>query len=70
MRVDDDERVRCPYCGEWIELAVEATDGRQHYTEDCPVCCRPMDVLVELDDAGLPMVTVESENEAWTRFHA
>lgn len=70
MRVNDEERVGCPYCGESIELAVEAADGRQHYIEDCPVCCRPMDVLVEIGEDGVPIVQVESENDAGARFGA
>lgn len=37
--------VECPSCGEPIALAVDTTAGdEQEYVEDCPVCCRPMDV--------------------------
>lgn len=43
---------RCPYCGEAIELAVDPSAGSAAYVEDCPVCCRPMQVEVDvLDDA-------------------
>ncbi|HKZ09345.1 MAG TPA: CPXCG motif-containing cysteine-rich protein [Rhodanobacteraceae bacterium] len=37
----------CPYCGESIELVVDASAGDATYVEDCPVCCRPMQVYVE-----------------------
>ncbi len=36
--------VQCPYCGEAIELLVDASAGPAAYVEDCPVCCRPMQV--------------------------
>jgi hypothetical protein len=38
------QRVRCPYCGEWIELAIDTLAGDQAYVEDCSVCCRPIEV--------------------------
>jgi len=40
--------VRCPYCGEAIELAVDASAGAAAYVEDCPVCCRPIQVATEV----------------------
>lgn len=58
------ETVKCPYCGETIELAIDASADEQRYVEDCPICCRPMEVVVHIDDDGVPLVTVESENEA------
>ncbi|TAN08475.1 MAG: CPXCG motif-containing cysteine-rich protein [Rhodanobacteraceae bacterium] len=39
----------CPYCGESIELVVDASAGAADYVEDCPVCCRPMQVNVYTD---------------------
>jgi hypothetical protein len=41
--------VACPYCGEPVELMVDETAGSASYVEDCPVCCRPMQVDVEVD---------------------
>ncbi len=41
--------VACPYCGESVELVVDETAGSASYVEDCPVCCRPMQVDVEVD---------------------
>lgn len=38
----------CPYCGESIELFVDASAGSAAYIEDCPVCCRPMQVQVQV----------------------
>jgi len=39
--------ITCPYCGEPIELVVDDSAGDASYVEDCPVCCRPMQVEVE-----------------------
>ncbi|HKT42830.1 MAG TPA: CPXCG motif-containing cysteine-rich protein [Rhodanobacteraceae bacterium] len=40
----------CPYCGEPIELLVDASAGSSSYIEDCQVCCRPIQVDVRVDD--------------------
>jgi hypothetical protein len=40
--------VTCPYCGETVSVALDLGGGAsQQYVEDCPVCCRPMDLSVE-----------------------
>lgn len=41
----------CPYCGEPIELLVDESAGSTSYVEDCQVCCRPMQIDVEVDDS-------------------
>ena len=43
----------CPYCGEPIEIVVDASAGDASYVEDCPVCCRPMQVEVETKGDGV-----------------
>ncbi|GGO88714.1 hypothetical protein GCM10011348_44810 [Marinobacterium nitratireducens] len=52
----------CPYCGEPISVLVDCSEARQQYVEDCPVCCSPMLLTVEVDDTGVPMVEAEREN--------
>lgn len=54
--------VACPYCGESIELVVDETAGPASYVEDCPVCCRPMQVDVEVD-VGQVSVRVKTGDE-------
>ena len=54
--------VSCPYCGELIEVMVDPSAGRQRYVEDCQVCCRPMDMAVEITPDGLS-VTARDEND-------
>jgi hypothetical protein len=39
--------VDCLSCGQAFTLTVDTTGGRdQSYVEDCPICCRPMEVRV------------------------
>ena len=43
------QAVRCPYCGEPIEVQVDASAGDQAYIEDCQVCCRPIEMRLSAD---------------------
>ncbi len=54
--------VLCPYCGESVELLIDATLPSQQYVEDCEVCCRPMVVSIDAS-ADEPVVNVNPENE-------
>ncbi|HEX2251532.1 MAG TPA: CPXCG motif-containing cysteine-rich protein [Gemmatimonadales bacterium] len=55
--------VRCPYCGEINELALDPGSGPdQEYVEDCQVCCRPWRVSVQYDPSGEAEVTLEPED--------
>ena len=53
----------CPYCGESIELLVDISVSRQSYIEDCPVCCRPVTVQVQMNADGTPMVSTFREDD-------
>lgn len=54
------ETVSCPYCGEHAEIFIDVGGGNsQSYVEDCPVCCRPWDVNVQVTD-NLVSVAVRS----------
>jgi Cysteine-rich CPXCG len=44
--------IQCPYCGEEFETAVDLSAGSFSYVEDCQVCCQPIDLAGEVDDAG------------------
>lgn len=44
--------VQCPYCGERFETAVDLSAGSFSYVEDCQVCCQPIELVGEVDDAG------------------
>jgi hypothetical protein len=44
--------IQCPYCGESFETAVDLSAGSFTYVEDCRVCCQPIELAGEVDDAG------------------
>lgn len=61
--MQDFETCACPYCGEPILIAVDASAGEQQYIEDCQVCCRPIALVVDFDDQGLPQVSMRREDD-------
>ena len=42
--------LQCPYCGEQIEVVVDASVPEQEYIEDCFVCCRPINLNVTVTE--------------------
>jgi hypothetical protein len=58
------QNIQCPYCGERIEILVDASAGDQRYIEDCQVCCRPISIDVWVDADDNPHVSVAGEDEA------
>ena len=59
----DTEEVFCPYCGQAIEVVIDASAGSQEYVEDCEICCRPIIFTVRKDRLGEFSVNVRQENE-------
>ena len=61
----DDEgtvEVTCPYCGEEVEITLDASGGaHQEYVEDCPVCCRPAEVFVRCEPGRILSLSVTSD---------
>lgn len=52
----------CGACGEEIVVPIDASAGaEQSYVEDCPVCCRPHRIRVEVDEDGSVRVWAELE---------
>src|SRR3954469_15891347 len=39
--------VQCPYCGERLETRVDLSADEPSYIEDCQVCCRPIQFVLE-----------------------
>jgi hypothetical protein len=48
----DSVNLRCPFCGERFEALVDASGGSADYIEDCPVCCRPIELHLRTGDDG------------------
>ena len=44
--------LQCPCCGETIGTRIDLSTGSQTYIEDCQVCCQPMVIHLECDEAG------------------
>jgi hypothetical protein len=62
-RASDEGSYICPSCGEEIVVPLDLSGGReQSYVEDCPVCCNPNVIHVELfEDGDPPRVWAERE---------
>ncbi len=52
MLAEEFVAVRCPYCGERLQTRVDLTTDEPSYVEDCEVCCRPIEFLIERDAGG------------------
>lgn len=60
--LNDDASYICNSCGEEIVVPLDLTQGtQQQYVEDCPVCCNPNVIFVELDQDGVPNVWSQAE---------
>ena len=44
--------IQCPYCGESYETVVDVSAGSQQYIEDCAVCCRPIEIALNVGNDG------------------
>jgi hypothetical protein len=50
----DESQYLCDACGEEIVIPVDFSAGdRQEYVEDCPVCCRPNVIHIEIFDGDV-----------------
>ncbi|MFZ9090467.1 MAG: CPXCG motif-containing cysteine-rich protein [Planctomycetaceae bacterium] len=62
----DEASYICDNCGEEIIVPIDPSGGAsQEYVEDCPVCCSPAVVHVEIDPDGFPRVWGESEQDRY-----
>lgn len=43
----------CDVCGEEIVIPIDVLAGEsQEFVEDCPVCCHPQMIRIEVEDNG------------------
>jgi hypothetical protein len=45
--------IQCPYCGEPFETQIDSSAGSSSYIEDCHVCCRPIQIGLEVATDGV-----------------
>ena len=51
--MDNETEYVCASCGEEIVIPVDHSQGRrQEYVEDCPICCCPMVIQIEIHADG------------------
>ncbi len=55
--------INCPYCGESLEITVDASVGQQDYIEDCQMCCKPIQFRIRMSAEGISSIDVRSEDE-------
>lgn len=62
--LDDQGSYVCDSCGEEIVIPIDVSAGsHQRYVEDCPVCCHPNVIAIELDQDGHPQVIAGPEQD-------
>ena len=62
--MQDEGSYICDNCGEEIVVPIDPSAGsNQHYVEDCPVCCTPNVIHVEMDDHGGARTWAEAEQD-------
>ncbi|MFW7380553.1 MAG: CPXCG motif-containing cysteine-rich protein [Oligoflexus sp.] len=54
-------QISCPWCGEPIDTFFDWSAGNQQYTEDCQVCCRPINMVFHVGPDGEMTVEVDRE---------
>lgn len=55
--------IHCPWCGEPVDIFVDQGQPAARITEDCAVCCQPIELEISMDAAGQPMIVdVSREN--------
>jgi len=60
-----EKTISCPYCGESINVLIDASELDQQYIEDCQVCCKPINFIISESIDGKLIVSVYSEDEAY-----
>ncbi len=63
MSIPSQITIRCPYCGEATGVHVDIDGDVDELVEDCTVCCRPILLHVEYDEAGDTIVSAARESE-------
>ena len=52
----------CQSCGEEIVVPIDPAEGKtQEYVEDCPVCCRPHVLSIQVEPDGRVSVQARAE---------
>ena len=52
--------VECPYCGEEFEVRVDPSEEGQEMIQDCNVCCKSIQLSVEVEDGEVAVFAYRS----------
>ncbi len=64
VNMNDEATYICDNCGEEIVVPIDPSAGpSQQYVEDCPVCCAPSVINVEIDAEGDIRIWGEAEQD-------
>ncbi|MBL8858992.1 MAG: CPXCG motif-containing cysteine-rich protein [Planctomycetes bacterium] len=58
---DREASYTCPNCGETIVVPVDIDARIQEYVEDCPVCCSPVLLRLEISEDGDVRIAAQAE---------
>ncbi len=62
MNTEQTVVVQCPYCAQNFEVLVDCSIEHQEYIEDCEVCNRPVELVVQVSPEGGIAVETRSED--------
>ena len=64
MDLESDQAFNCPYCAAGISIRIDQTGGdRQFFVTDCEVCCRPIEIELDIDSDGAVNIIAKREGE-------
>lgn len=64
MMLPDEASYVCDSCGEDVVIPVDVSGGnRQDFVEDCPVCCNPNVIHLDVDPDGEVWIRAEAEQD-------
>ncbi|OBT12164.1 molybdopterin-guanine dinucleotide biosynthesis protein A [Vibrio sp. UCD-FRSSP16_10] len=56
--------ISCPHCGGHIQVPIDTTQGNQDFYDDCPACCHPIHLSVQLDEVRDKVdLTIDADDE-------
>jgi len=60
--MNEEESYTCDSCGEEIVIPIDPSSGStQEYVEDCPVCCNPNLIHVQIAEDGSVTISAKAE---------
>ena len=59
----DEHAFNCPYCDAPITVLLDLSTDEQSYIEDCEVCCQPMQIYYQLEEAEIALFTAKRTDD-------